>query len=76
MSDFLDCSSLSFSYDIMGVTTINYTIVHDTESAQLRREITAGGHVFSGYISNISTMPVPNTEGWFETNVTLVATTN
>jgi hypothetical protein len=74
MVNFIDCASLSINYDIMGIVTINYTIVHDTESPIVYKHISAGGQSFVGYISNLSTFPVPNTEGWYETNVTLVCT--
>ena len=72
---FIECTSLSVSYNIMGVATVSYTAVHNTYEFVTFNEISAGGQVFRGYITNASLNQIPNTEGWFETHVTLVATT-
>jgi hypothetical protein len=74
---FIECTSLNISYDILGVATITYTVVTDTSGleGQLVNQITAGGQTFSGYITNASISPIPQTE-WYEINATLIATTN
>jgi len=76
MAEFIDCTSLSFSYNVMGVVTVSYTVVHNTFEFVSYREITAGGQTFTGYVINASLNQIPNTENWFETHVSLLATTN
>lgn len=73
---FIECTSLSFSYDVLGLVTISYTMVHNDKQITVLNTITAGGQVFNGYIMNASMNSVPNTTGWYETNVSMVATTN
>lgn len=76
MSSFIECSSINLSYDTMGLVTISYTIVHDDPSwANIKYELSAGGQNFKGYVSNASMNKIPFTE-WYETHVTLIATTN
>jgi hypothetical protein len=76
MADFIECTSLSINYDIMGIATVTYTVVHDFPGMSVRNEISAGGQTFSGYVTNASVTTVPNSQGWFETHATLIATTN
>ena len=76
MTAFIDCTSLSISYDVMGLATVTYTVVHDTAGFVVYDSITAGGQTFDGYIMNASMNPLPGTEGWFETMATLITTTN
>jgi hypothetical protein len=75
MAEFIECTSLSISYDIMGIATVSYTVVSDTSGIKVYNQITAGGRTFRGYITNASTNQVPKTT-WYETHATLVATTN
>ena len=76
MVEFIDCTSLSVSYNVMGVATVSYTVVHDVFEFVTYNIITAGGRTFTGYVINASLNQIPNTEGWFETHVTLLATTD
>jgi len=76
MTEFIDCTSLNISYNVMGIATVSYTVVHNTNSFIVYKTITAGGQVFTGYITNASLNQIPNTEGWYETHATLVATTD
>lgn len=76
MTEFIDCTSLNISYNVMGVATVNYTVVHDSPSFVVYRTISAGGQTFTGYITNASMNQIPNAEGWYETHATLIATTN
>lgn len=76
MTEFIDCTSLNLNYNVMGIVTVSYTVVHDTDNFVVYSSIDAGGQTFTGYVMNASLSQIPNTEGWFETNVTLVATTN
>jgi hypothetical protein len=75
MAEFIDCTSLSFSYNALGVVTVSYTVVHDTFDFITYNEITAGGQTFSGYIINATLNQIPQTT-WYETHVTLLATTD
>jgi len=74
MTDFIDCTSLSISYDVMGRVTVTYTVTHDTAEFIVYKTITAGGQVYSGYITNASMNQIPNTN-WYETHATLISTT-
>jgi hypothetical protein len=77
MPDFIECTSLSMTYDILGVVTITYTVVTDTSGMEgkLFNQIIAGGKTFSGYITNANINPIPQTS-WYEIHATLIATTN
>ena len=76
MAQFIDCTSLSFSYNIMGIVTVSYTMVHNFYDFVYTTSISAGGQTFSGYVINANLNPIPGAAGWFETHVTLIATTN
>lgn len=76
MAAFIECTSLNFSYDIMGLVTVSYTMVHNEASMTAVTSISAGGQTFNGYVMNASMNSVPNTQGWYETHVTMIATTN
>ena len=76
MAEFIDCTSLSMSYNVMGLVTVSYTVVHDSFKFVTYTSITAGGQTFKGYVTNASLNPLPNTDGWYETHVTLITTTN
>lgn len=72
---FTECGSLSFSYNIMGLVTVTYSVIHkSTEPQGIETVITAGGKTFEGYVLNTSTSLIPRTN-WYETTVTLLATT-
>jgi len=77
MPRFIECTSLSIQYDVLGVATVSYTVVTDTPdfAGQLYNQITAGGQTFTGYITNASINSIPQTN-WYEINATLVSTTN
>lgn len=76
MATFIECTSLSFSYDIMGLVTVSYTMVHDTIELTVTTQVSAGGQTFRGYIIDASMNTIPKTKGWYETHVTMIATTN
>lgn len=73
---FIECTSLSFNYDIMGRVTVNYTVIHNDPNFCYEEEIIAGGQVFSGEVSNMTLTQIAGTTGWYQTNVTLITTTN
>jgi hypothetical protein len=76
MAEFIDCTSLSMSYNVMGLVTVSYTVVHNTYDIVAYDSVSAGGQTFTGYVMNASMNQIPHTEGWFETHVTLIATTD
>jgi hypothetical protein len=76
MAEFIDCTSLSISYNVMGLATVSYTVVHNSFTFITYPSISAGGQTFTGYVINASLNQIPNTEGWYETHVTMITTTN
>lgn len=80
MTQYYDCSAERISYSIMGIATVNYTIISDTPNPSLTTSFSAGDQQFNGVIMNYNTQLIPKSEhsdngGWYTTNVTLVATT-
>ena len=76
MAEFIDCTSLNISYNVMGIATVSYTVVHNVFEFVAYETVSAADKTFSGYVMNASLNQIPNTEGWFETHVTLLATTD
>lgn len=73
---FIECTSMTFSYDIMGRVTISYTTVHQSADFCYTTTINAGGKTFSGDVTSMSLNQIAGTTGWYETHVTLITTTN
>lgn len=76
MTEFIDCTSLSVSYNVMGIATVTFTIVHDSDDFKTRNTISAGGQTFKGYVISATLNRIPNTSRWYETHNTLIATTD
>jgi hypothetical protein len=72
---FIECTSLSISYNIMGIATVSFTIVHNSAGLKTVSSITAGDQTFRGFVSNADVTPITNTNGWYESHVTLITTT-
>lgn len=74
---FMECTSLSISYDVMGLATVNYVIVSDSPDIVVYNQVEVGDPTvqFDGYATNVSHQKIPNTD-WYETNVTLIAVAN
>ena len=75
MVQFYDCSAESISINVMGIATVNYTIISDNDSPDIA-ESYAG---LNGVIMTYNTQLIPNSQnadngGWYTTSVTLVAT--
>lgn len=75
MTDFIECTSLNISYDVMGIATVSYTVVHNTPTTFYYPVIEAGGQIFRGYVASASMNPIPNTT-WYESQITMIATTD
>lgn len=73
MPQFIECTSLSISYDSMGLATVNYTLVSDRSSITPYESIDAGSVTFTGYVTNMSMQTIPNTD-WYEAQITLITT--
>ena len=52
--NFIDCTSLSFSYDVMGLVTVSYTVTHENMDFCYTDTIKAGGRTFRGEIIALS----------------------
>ena len=75
-TEYTECPSFSVSYNIMGVATVTYSIIHSSPTCVgISNSISAGGQTFSGYVTSMSTNRMAGTS-WYETNITLIATTN
>lgn len=72
--EFIDCTSLSINFDIMGIATIGFTIMANTPGIKTRNSISVGGNTFNGYVTNVSCTPLLNASKWYANNITLVAT--
>ena len=72
---FIECTSLSVSYDVLGMATVNYTVVHNDPDFCYLPEITMGTRTFSGIITDMRLTEIIGAVGWYETNVTMKAVT-
>ena len=72
--EFVDCTSLNISYDVMGIATVSFTIVKNSEGwpSNGMNSIDAGGKTFDGYVTSANLTQIPNTF-WYETRVTLIS---
>lgn len=75
MAEFIDCTSVKMSYDIMGRVTVSYTIVSDEAEMKAYTSVEYAGQTFTGYVVSISLNQIPNTS-WYENYVTLITTTD
>ena len=74
--NFIDCTSLNINYNIIGIGTINYTIVSDNgDLGEIDPVLNAGQRVYTGIITEVSMNQIPNTT-WYEVHVTMIATTD
>lgn len=73
---FIECTSFNVSYNVMGIATVSYTVVHNTDDMIVfpddKDYVEAGGQKFEGYVVNASTNRIPYTE-WYETHVTYIS---
>lgn len=71
--EFIDCTSLSINFDIMGIATISFSIMANTPGIKTRNSITIGENTYTGYIANASCTPLLNSSRWYTNNITLIA---
>lgn len=68
MTEFIDCGSLSISYDATGKASVSFTVVKDT-SGELIREYDVnywGGQKFDCILTNVSQKPIVGSRTWYE----------
>jgi len=83
MAEFIDCGSVSISYDRMGIATLNYTVITTDKAAITfsgKETVSFGGKSFTGYVMNVGINPISSVTGasksiWVAANITLVTTT-
>lgn len=62
--EFIDCSSLSINYDVLGRATLNFTVVAaqaQPVNPQVYTDLTFGGVQFTGFITNLEVRRIANT---------------
>ena len=62
--EFIDCSTLSINYDILGQATISFTVVAANEQPidpNVYTDLTFGGIQFTGYITNLEVRRIEGT---------------
>jgi hypothetical protein len=63
--EFVDCGSLSISYNIRGEVTLSFTVVSSYEEPQGDyTDLTFGGVHFTGYVVSIFSRLIENTEAY------------
>jgi len=76
--EFIECTTLSISYNVMGIATVTFSVVSNQKefpSGDLINSITVGSPstTFAGYVTDAYMQAIPNTVGWYETKVTLIS---
>lgn len=71
---FIECTSLSLSYNIFGLVTVSFVIVHKEAKLHRQTSISVANQTFTGTIINAFLQPIPNTS-WYESHITLLAVT-
>jgi len=84
LKKFIECTSVSISYDIMGIATISYSVVSNTPGLNVDVDgnndptnivYKIADQTYYGYVTSASLNRIPNTS-WYETHVSIVATTD
>lgn len=78
--EFIDCATISISYQQNGLATVNFTVVSTEPVPGVNpprdyTQHTFGGVEFKGFITNLQSAPIPgSTPLVFEHRFTLIAT--
>ena len=74
---FIECTSLSVSYDITGIASVSYTVISDEAGMKAYDSVTIGNRTFTGYVTSATYSVIPRSEdsfgGWYQTQVNLLA---
>lgn len=78
MATFIECTSLSVSYDITGMATVSYTVIANSSVITAWNSVSFGGREFKGIVTSAVTTIVARTEAdgdgpWYQTQVTLLS---
>jgi len=63
-TEFLDCSTLNITYDIVGAATLSFVVVSryaNPIDPNVYTDLTYGGINFTGYINNLEVRKIPGT---------------
>jgi len=71
--EFIDCTSVKISYDVMGRATVSYTIVSDASGMRAYPIVSFGNRTYDGYVVSVMTNQIPKTS-WYESYVTIIST--
>ena len=77
--EFIECGSLSISYDVLGLASVSFTVVTNflsnpaEDTIQNYTTLTVGDLTFTGYITGVSLKPILGTS-WYEWGMSLVMT--
>lgn len=71
MPQFIECTSLSISYDNLGLATVNYTLVSDVPNPTIYEVVETEDVTFTGYVTSLNINIIPGTD-WYETQVSLI----
>lgn len=76
--EFIECQTLSISYDIMGIATVSYNLISNRDGLRYWQDLTFGDPdvTFEGYVSTIDSTDIHEVDGWNENHVTHITTTN
>ena len=73
--EFIDCTSVNISYDVMGRVTLSYTLISDTPGLKAEASpLKFANRTFTGYVVSINNNQIPNTTGWYENQITMICT--
>ena len=65
--EFVECGTLSISYDATGKATINYTKIRDNAGIpSAPNNLSFGGRTFKGNTMSIAPNPLIGSGGWFQ----------
>jgi len=71
--EFIECTSVKISYDVMGRATVSYTIVADSSGMKAYPNVSFGNKTYDGYVVSVTTNQIPKTS-WYESYVTIIST--
>ena len=70
MVEFIDCGSLSISYDATGKASISFSVVTDSNTLVQDYTDREWGHIrFDCVITNVSQRPIIGSKKWFEWSI-------
>ena len=72
--EFIECSSLSITYDILGLSSVSFTVV--CNESLLENDYTSffiGDAQYTGYITSVYARPIQFTS-WWEFSISLTMT--